>query len=716
LFFYSGGIMPRFFVISVLAVIVIMFAGCGGGTDSINTILDIKNPDVVKSVSAYSAHRRVRITWTKSSNENVIGYNIYRSSAGFAGFIQIGSVGQMSSPYFQDEGDDTDGDGVPDGLANNVTYFYKVTAFDRSGRETPIELAAAVAATPGQLPFDTVDLSVQNLRAYGSDGQVFLTWSRIEQDRIFGYNVYRSVSGRASGFQLIAVTPAEVNSFVDGGLDPNESFIYQVAPAVNEIETYNGESMISGLLEGRKVESRAVRPMPGDPTTPKPPGSSPGAAFSVMAQSAVINGKPGTLVRWTRPTANTDGSIIADADDLVSGSYLIYRSPNLYGPYLLVGIIENLGSGNISEFFDPTYNGDDHTNHFYYVKVGDALGNLSARSDIASVNSQCPPPTIKNMWATSGQGFGSIQIFWDEITDQRVDGYNIYRSSLLETGYVPVAYNITDEDPDPTKVRFTDVSAALNIGQTYYYKISASANGLESALSAATAGSPGPANGIIVLQGENAVKVDSYLNGNITIRTPLASHAAQYWPPHWHTQRMGYHAPFSGNGVLFVNPKYPATSNIMNGERLDLMWRFDVQPLIGTGSGVGSVTVDVYMTTADEPQAGQYQIFLDDQVISREHAPGTELPALPVRTGFDGIQTEINFADQSYSTPLQPRRRLIGSLSIRLIDYDTVAQYADTEMVYMTIIHRGPQNADANCYDSSSCGYLKLDALTLVVR
>jgi hypothetical protein len=123
------------------------------------------------------------------------------------------------------------------------------------------------------------------------------------------------------------------------------------------------------------------------------------------------------------------------------------------------------------------------------------------------------------------------------------------------------------------------------------------------------------------------------------------------------------------------------------------------------------------MTTADEPQAGQYQIFLDDQTISRNLAPGTELPALPISTGFDGIQTEINFADQSYSTPLQPRRRLIGSLSIRLMDYDTMANgYADTEMVYMTIIHRGPQNADANCYDSSSCGYLKLDALTLVVR
>lgn len=708
--------MPRFLLVSILSLIVVMFIGCGGGPDSINSILDIKNPNVVKSVSAYSAHRRIRITWEKSADANVVGYNIYRSSAGFAGFIQIGSVGQMGTPYFQDEGDDSDGDGVPDGLSNHVTYFYKVTAFDRSGRETPIELAAAVSATAGQLPFDTVDLSVQNVRAYGSNGQVFLTWSRIEQERIFGYNVYRSVSGKASGFQLIAVTPAEVNSFVDGGLSQNESFIYQVSPAVNEIETYSGESMVSGLLEGRKVESRAVRPAPGDETVPKPPGSSPGAAFSVMAQSAVVNGKPGTLLRWTRPTANTNGTIIADNDDLISGSYLVYRSLKLYGPYSLVGIIENLGSGNISEFFDPIYSGDDHTNHFYYVKVGDATGSLSARSDIASVNSQCPPPTVKNLWAVSGQGFGSIQILWDEITDHRVDGYNVYRSSLLETGYVPIAYNITDEDPNPAKVRFTDVSAALNIGQTYYYKVSASANGLESSLSAATAGSPGPTNGIVVLQGENAVKVDSYLIGNITNRTPPASDRAQYWPPHWHTQRFGYHAPFSGNGALLVNPKFPATSNIARGERLDLMWRFDVRPLIGTGSGVGSLTVDVYMITADEPQSGQYQIFIDDQVINRNLAPGTELPALPITTGFDGIQTEINFADQSYSTPLQPRRRLIGSLSIRLIDYDTIAQYADAETVYMSIVHRGPQSADTNCFDTSSCGYFKLDALVLVVR
>lgn len=687
-----------------ILIILIFFAGCGGGIDSIDSILDVRNPSVVNNVIAFPAHRRIRVVWERNSNSEVIAYNVYRSSALQGGFSLIGSVGQTSSPYFQDEGDDSDGDGIPDGLANNITYFYKVTALDRAGRETPLSLSAAVSAAPGVLPNETIDLAVENVSAYAGRNEAYLSWNRLDQDQIFGYYVYRTTSGNAGGYQLIGVTPAEINGFIDGGLSVTESYIYQIAPAVNELEDVTGKTVTGGLLEGRKTQSRAVRPQDSDTTVPKAPGSNPNAPFSVQAQKAVLQGKDGVLIQFTRPVSNTDGSLLVDNDDLISGSYLIFRSSDLYGKYDLVGVLENIGTGNVQEFFDPNGQALD----YYYVKVGDNFGNISSQSDIASAGGQIPPPTVKKLSATSGQGFGSIVLQWFEITNQRLDGYNVYRSEKPDSGFVAIAHNIIDENTNPDQVSFTDSSPALALGKTYYYKVSANANGLESSLSAATAASPGPSNGIIVLEGENAVKIDSFLTG--VNRTPPANNAPQYWPPHWKFQRQGYHSPFSGNGVLLLMPQASATSNHPLGERIDLLWRVDVQALIGQAVG-GAITADIYLQSADDNLGGQYKILVDDKEISRNLPPGQEPPS-GFDNGFDGIQTEINFRDNSFSTPIQPTRRLIGTLRIdHLADYSVpTAPIADTETIYMTLIHSGPVGQAQNF------GNLNLDALILVLR
>lgn len=712
--------MAKTWLGAFIFIILVFFAGCGGGVDSIDSILDVRNPSVVNNVIAFSAHRRIRIAWDRNVNSEVIAYNVYRSSALEGGFNLVGSVGQTSSPFFQDEGSDSDGDGIPDGLANNVTYFYKVTALDRAGRETPLSLSAAISAVPGVLPNETINLSVENVSAYAGTNEAYLTWSKLDHDQIFGYYVYRTTSGNAGGYELIGVTPAEINGFIDGGLSITESYVYQVAPAVNELEDVNGKTMTSGLLEGRRTQSRAVRPQNTDTTVPNAPGSNPNAPFSVQAQKAVLQGKDGILVQFTRPVSNTDGSLLVDDDDLISGSYLVFRSRDLYGKYDLVGVLENIGVGNLQEFFDPHGNELD----YYYVKVGDNFGNISAQSDIASASGQVPPPTVKQLSATSGQGFGSIVLEWSEIPNQRLDGYNVYRSDRPDSGFVAIAHNIIDETPIPDKVQFTDVSAALAIGKTYYYKISSNANGLESSLSIATAASPGPANGIVVLEGENAVKIDSYIIPAFCadcteaerkqLRTPPAQNPQQYWPPHWVFQRQGYHSPFSGNGVLLLEPQFSATTNILNGERIDLMWRVDVQALIGQAVG-GAFTADVYLQTADDNLGGQYKILLDDKVINNNLAPGLEPPS-SIDTGFDGIQTEINFRDNTFSTPIQPTRRLIGTLRIdHLADYSVPTGpitngNAGTETIYMTLIHSGPVGTTSNFGD------LKLDALILVLR
>ena len=146
---------------------------------------------------------------------------------------------------------------------------------------------------------------------------------------------------------------------------------------------------------------------------------------------------------------------------------------------------------------------------------------------------------------------------------------------------------------------------------------------------------------------------------------------------------------------------------------VDLMWRVDISSIIGGAVG-GAVTADVYLQSADDNLGGSYKIFVDDKVIHRGLPPGTE-PPTAVDSGFDGIQTQINFRDSSFSTPLQPTRRLIGTLRIdHLADYGvSTSPFADTETIYMTLIHAGPiQSSESN----KDFGHLKLDALILVLR
>ncbi|MBW7877427.1 MAG: hypothetical protein H3C47_15725, partial [Candidatus Cloacimonetes bacterium] len=637
----------RWFVLVMTTIVLLVFAGCGSGGDSINRILDPQNPAVVKNVSAYPANRRVRIVWAKSEDPSIVGYNIYRSTDVNAGFTRIGSVGQVTAPSFQDEGADVNGDGLPDGLSNNVTHFYKVTAFDRSGRETPVDLSPSISATPGQLPSQTADLAVSNVRAYAGKSQAFIAWDRIEDERIHGYAVYRSISGVSGGKILVAITDKLVHSWHEGGLSNAESYVYSVSPVLNEIDNDASSADRSGLLEGRPTEARAVNPGIGDATIPKPPGSSPNAPYSVKALQETQSGKSGVLLQFTRPVANTDGSILADHDDLIKGAYLVYRSLNAFNQFQLIGILENAGSAVQLEFFDPY----GTASHFYYVKVGDESGNISEKSDIASINVQgSPPPTVKYIEAKSGAQFGQVEISWQPVTGRRITGYNLYRSLVRDNAYIQVGSGIQDNDSDPSNlIRFQDSSQALNLGQTYFYKASAIADGMESSLSSPAAGTPGPSSGIFIVEGENAVK-----------RIQGTGPNAQFFPDHFTrngkitASREGLSGSFSGDGVITVEPQFPATSNIVAGERIDLVWRVDIRSRVGDSAG-GAIQADVYMVTADEANSGRWRIFLDDKFIPDSIAPGTE-PNSAFDTGFDGIIAEYDFKNTKAQSPIQPTR------------------------------------------------------------
>jgi hypothetical protein len=684
----------KILIISFVTLIILGFIGCGDGAEQFaETLPGIKNPGVVSNVSTFSGNHTIRITWDKLDDTSITGYNVYRSTTG-EGYILVGSSAQSGPAYFQDEGDDADGDKFPDGLINNKTYFYKVTAFTADSRETPIDACSATSGIPGQLDNSLVDLAVEYVSAYSGKNQAFLSWPLIDDDRVVGYNIYRSVSGSTSGFRLAAIAPADINGYIDGGLSSKENYVYQVAPAVKELGNQQSGDVLSGVLEGRRAESRAIRPNDTDTSVPKPPGSSPQASYSVVAAEGP-SGK-GVTLKFTAPTANTDGTLISDTMDIGSGAYLIYRSNELYGQYDLVGIYENPGSSPEVTFTDDSGSQTD----YYYIQIGDNFGNISDRSDIASALSNTPPPAVKSVRAESGASVGTIHISWSEIYNNdgsySAQSYNVYRSEQPDNGFVGVAFSISDEDPEDDVVGFTDFSPSLQFNHTYYYKITAVADSLESSFSPPAAASPGPANGILVLEAENAV-----------VRSAKTTGATdQFFANHWKWERKGYHSPFSGNGILQIEPQHAAFTDHQAGERIDLYWKVEI-PGTAVHPTSGQATADVYMITADELSTGQYRVMIDDHAIHRGYLTNsTEISTIG---GFNGMQAELNFRDSTYTHPIQPTRRLIGRLVFEnLISDDPGNDLLDAETVYMTLVHTGPSNT------SMGLGDLKMDALVLV--
>ena len=79
---------------------ILLLAGCGSnGSDSLSSLSDLSNPDVIRSVSTYPLNRRVRLSWPKIEDPNIVAYNVYRAVGGTYAFILIGSVTQMISPH-----------------------------------------------------------------------------------------------------------------------------------------------------------------------------------------------------------------------------------------------------------------------------------------------------------------------------------------------------------------------------------------------------------------------------------------------------------------------------------------------------------------------------------------------------------------------------------------------------------------------------------------
>lgn len=636
-------------VLTVMVAVALTVWGCGGDA-SITSLVDLQAPVTVANVLATPLDQRVRLTWSPNTEEDVLGYNIYRSTSSSSGFKLVGATGTSGAPYFQDEGPDVNGDNIPDGLVNNMRYFYKVTAFDRQGRESSQDLASVVSAVPGDLPPGQSDLEVANVRIYGGPGIVHLTWNLNLNSQVFGYKVYRNELGSSTGFQPVAIVPQNINNYSDSGLSVEAEYVYRVAPVTRD------------LLEGRQTESRAVRVQYGDSTVPKPPGhDAVNGPFVILSATGT-----GVTMQWGRPTENTNGSLIntsGGTNDLIGGGFIVFRSTSLLGSFRPVGILEGIGTETTYSFTDPY----GTTQNYYYVKAYDNTGNLSERSAVLSADLSIQVPRmIQNVDAFASTTEGAIVVTWT-LEPTASAGYRVFRSERRDDGFQPISGILP-----PTVNTYTD-AMGLQIGRTYWYKVAGVATTtagivLEGSPSPQAPATPGPSDGVFYLEAEDATVIQF-------------SNSAD-----WDSiSRQAFPDPFNGRGVLYIDPSATA---VPGSTFMTLQWSMEID---ASGPGGAVQTYDVYMSVVRNSSSGIFNVFIQEPVA------GT---SVITRNGFDFFRSTFGFP---------PEKTLIYMGQLNFVDEDFVGGNPTNETINCRLGYQG-----ANPGVAIGNGELFFDGLILV--
>lgn len=141
--------MKRSFLISSIAIIlcsIVATTSCGGSsTDSGNGGNGTdKAPSAPANLHANSGDQVIELTWDANSENDLAGYNLYRSTNSFSDVTDMNPVN--NSDLIQ-------GTILTDsGLENGTTYYYRLTAVDENGNES--NTSSQLEITPFSNPPD----------------------------------------------------------------------------------------------------------------------------------------------------------------------------------------------------------------------------------------------------------------------------------------------------------------------------------------------------------------------------------------------------------------------------------------------------------------------------------------------------------------------------------------------------------------------------------
>jgi fibronectin type 3 domain-containing protein len=237
--------------------------------------------------------------------------------------------------------------------------------------------------------------------------------------------VYR---GNSLSGPYVQIGVSTTGNYIDTGLSSNTTYYYKVSA-----ENSSGESDQSAAVFATTVPTDVPA----------------GLSASTISSSSLS-------VTWST----------------VSGmqGYNIYRSTDISGQYTLIGTPTSPSYTDIGLSANTTY--------YYKVSVFNSAGVAGPQSDPVSARTKPATPIMNRTDGMRDMNGGyTISVYWNRV--EGAQSYQIYRSTSASGPYTLVG---SQSQPSPGNL-VNYAQSSLSSGITYYYKVSAITDGLESDLS-----------------------------------------------------------------------------------------------------------------------------------------------------------------------------------------------------------------------------------------
>ena len=404
----------------------------GSGNESVQSAVSRARTEGMAVPSGFRASDgigRIELRWEAVSDEELLGYDLYRSERPDELFERLPGV--EGTPFTTGRTSYAD-----TSVRVGRSYYYKVQSVGRTYRS---ELSVFVdgEALADEVPPE----SPRNLSAVADEsefGRVSVTWNAplVDDDGgeltgLSGYQVFRSQGTTDSFVQVAAVSESR---YADTGLEESTTYYYTVS-AVDG----------SGNESGRAAPVR-VRTQGEDRVSPGVPRN-----VSAVAEAGYSDR---ITVRWSAPTTDSDGGDLTG----LSG-FTVYRLEGVSGSLVSVATV----GSEVREYVDEGLRA--LTEYGYAVSAFDGSGNESVQSAVSRARTE-------GMAVPSGfrasDGIGRIELRWEAVSDEELLGYDLYRSERPDELFE----RLPGVEGTPfTTGRTSYADTSVRVGRSYYYKV-----------------------------------------------------------------------------------------------------------------------------------------------------------------------------------------------------------------------------------------------------
>ena len=375
----------------------------------------------------------VTLTWAPNSEGDLEGYQIYNNtdSTFIPSYADLLTTVQAPDTAYTDTG-----------LVNSFTYYYRVTALDTTGNESPVGdlvIGTPTDKTPPAAPSDLVSIS--------GDHVVDLSWSpNIESDMAY-YVIYRNTDSTfvPGPDDFLSQVGKLSTAYKDTTVNNGSIYFYRIAAG----DIGNNVGLPSSVAIGAPVD-----------LPPSPP-----------ADLVATDGDGRISLNWSS----------GDEYDLIG--HIIYRSND---STFIPSAEDSIATAMYPAFSYIDSGLTTGLPYYYYLRSFDQGGNISPESKrVFGVPVDLTAPlTPSGLVVLDGER--ELTITWEPNGEGDLSHYKIYRGS--DSLFVPDSSNqlVTVLAPE---VFYTDLG--LMNGSTYYYRLtSTDTTGNESATTELVSGTP----------------------------------------------------------------------------------------------------------------------------------------------------------------------------------------------------------------------------------